>query len=56
MLSGHESDEIRYLEREAWEFERSRWEEADAAECPPADESAPEPDPLPLPADDEIPF
>jgi hypothetical protein len=55
MLSRHDSDEIRYLEREAWEFERSRWGEADTADDPPADGPAAEPAPL-LTPDDEIPF
>ena len=30
MLSRHESDEIRYLEREAWEVEGAAWEGRDS--------------------------
>jgi hypothetical protein len=44
LLSRHDSDEIRYLEREAYEAERNAWTEADGPEDGfPLDPAAAEP-------------
>jgi hypothetical protein len=59
MLSRHDSDEIRYLEREVWEVERAAWEERDnhPDDWLPTDERLPEPGPTEEAAgNDEPPF
>jgi hypothetical protein len=59
MLSRHDSDEIRYLEREAWEVERAAWggQGSDPEGWLPTDERLPEHEPAEeVPGDDEPPF
>jgi hypothetical protein len=59
MLSRHESDEIRYLEREAWEVEGAAWEgrDSDPQGWLPTDERPPDQGPAAeVTGNDEPPF